>query len=380
MSILWIAPLALAGLALIALPIAVHLFARQPVRTLRFPSLRFLHETQLAAFRRRRIEDAALLVCRAAIVAAAAAALAGPIFQTPARTAGYANRMSRAVVLAGVGGEEGERGEAGAYDVFRSARFHRDRLVDAVADAARWLEAQPPSLREVLVVGRLPHGEVDAVDFSSLPQDVGIRFATSPIMVAAEVESSVLTLRDGRLMHVTQRMRPTPDATTVSEGNAVAVPANLVTIAARQADAPLADAALRAALGAGVPWEDFNQRVAIVWPGGDEFAATASDANVRVIRMPVPSPASSAADAVLAALKRASPPIRYEPFAISYAQLDAWSRPPGPPPADAPIADEGDRRWLWGLALALLMLEAWLRRHRNRVNEGETQEPEARVA
>src|SRR5690349_13098960 len=94
MSIFWTAPAALVGLALIALPIAVHLLARQNIRTLPYPSLRFLRQTQLASFRRRAVQDAALLLCRAAIVAIAAPALAGPVFQTPARQAAYANRVA----------------------------------------------------------------------------------------------------------------------------------------------------------------------------------------------------------------------------------------------------------------------------------------------
>ena len=61
MSITWINPVALAGFALMALPIAIHLLVRQQTRSLPYPSLRFLRETALAAFRRRAIQDAALL-------------------------------------------------------------------------------------------------------------------------------------------------------------------------------------------------------------------------------------------------------------------------------------------------------------------------------
>ena len=68
MSIAWIAPAALFGVGLIALPIAIHLLVRQHARTLVFPSLRFLRETQLAALRRRTIQDAALLLCRITIM------------------------------------------------------------------------------------------------------------------------------------------------------------------------------------------------------------------------------------------------------------------------------------------------------------------------
>ncbi len=115
MSIAWMAPAALLGLALIALPIAIHLLVRQHARTLAFPSLRFLRETQLAAFRRRRIEDAALLACRAAIIALAAVALAGPVLQTAARTAGYAGRTSRAVVALDGAGDNLPRRSATAH-------------------------------------------------------------------------------------------------------------------------------------------------------------------------------------------------------------------------------------------------------------------------
>jgi hypothetical protein len=74
------------------------LLARHHARVLAYPSLRFLHETQLAALRRRSIQDAALLICRIAIIATAALALAGPVLQTAARTASHAKRTSRAIV------------------------------------------------------------------------------------------------------------------------------------------------------------------------------------------------------------------------------------------------------------------------------------------
>src|SRR5687767_3376933 len=143
MSILWTTPVALAGLALIALPIAVHLLARHHLRTLRYPSLRFLQQTQLASFRRRAIEDALLLACRIAIVAAAAVALAGPLLETPSRAASDADRISRAIVISEAAPAEllttlEER-------TFRSTRVQRAHLADALLDAVRWLDAQPRS-------------------------------------------------------------------------------------------------------------------------------------------------------------------------------------------------------------------------------------------
>src|SRR5688572_16425023 len=112
MSIFWLMPAAFVGLALVALPIAVHALVRQHARVLRYPSLRFLRESQLAAFRRRTIQDAALLACRIGIIVAAVIALAGPILRTPARDASYANRTSRAIVLAGGSDREAMEQEA----------------------------------------------------------------------------------------------------------------------------------------------------------------------------------------------------------------------------------------------------------------------------
>jgi hypothetical protein len=359
MSILWTTPLALIGLALVALPIAVHLLAREHLRQLPYPSLRFLRQTQLASFRRRTIEDAILLACRVAIVAAAAAALAGPMVQTAARTAGDANRVSRAVVtIEPVAAGAIASLEAGA---FRFARWQRARIADALTDAVRWLDAQPRSAREIVIAGALRRGSIAAADVAAVPPGIGIRFEQTATDGPADLSLSILTRRNGELARVERAARLTTEATRVTDGATSPVPAGLVTIAARPADTALADAALRVALDAGVPWRDFDKRVALVWSGGSESAI---GAGTEVVRMPVPVPSSSAADAVLTALTKVGRPDWVEPLTIEKPQLDAWSRPPGAPSADAPMADEGDRRWLWGLALVLLGIEWWLRRSR----------------
>src|SRR5687768_12091670 len=99
MSITWLTSAAFAGLALVALPIVIHLLVRQQTRMVAFPSLRFLSVTAQAAFRRRSIQDPVLLACRVAIITVAVLALAGPIVQTASRTRGFADRVSRAIVL-----------------------------------------------------------------------------------------------------------------------------------------------------------------------------------------------------------------------------------------------------------------------------------------
>jgi hypothetical protein len=359
-SLIWTAPAALIGLALIALPIAVHLLVRHHVRTLPFPSLRFLRETQLAAFRRRSIQDAALLACRVAIVGVAVAALAGPVLQTSARDAGYANRTSRAIVISdAVPTDVIARNAEGA---FASATVQRGTLADALPDAVRWLEAQPRSAREIVIVGALRRGTVVPGMLAGIPADIGIRFEQTATDGAADVTAPVLVRRGRVVRRVERAVRLNADATRVTDGAASPVAGDTslsetVTIRSAPADAALADAALRAALDAGVPWRDANRRVVIVWDGGDNSGL----GDAQVIRMPVPSPPASAADAVHAALTQIGQPDWVEPVTIPPAQLDAWSRRPGPPSSTAPIVDEGDRRWLWALVLVLLGVEWWMR-------------------
>ena len=372
MSISWIAPAALIGIALIALPIAVHLLVRRPVRQFPFPSLRFVRETQLAAFRRGALEDAWLLACRVGIVALAALALAGPVIRTDARMRTLAERVSRAIVVV-----ESTTDDTLAHlrdGAFVAADFARSNVADALHDAARWLDRQPPSSREIVIAGRLRRGSVLDSDLAQVPRDIGIRFLPEAFDTPAETRVTILKRDAGRLVQRERLIVTTADATVITEGGSTAVPQDLVNIYAAAANTDLAAAALRAALEVGVPWTDFTTSVDVVWQGGGEGRAGA-----RVIRMPVPQPAASAADAVSASLIANSPqPELKEPLPITPEQLESWSRRPGAISPDAPISDEGDRRWLWGAVLALLLVEWRLRASRRGVRAAE--HGEVRVA
>jgi hypothetical protein len=362
MSIAWINAIALAGLGLVVLPLAIHLFVRQQVRVVAYPSLRFLRQTQLAAFRRRRIQDAALLACRFAIIAAAAVALAGPVLQTRARTAAHAGRTSRAIVI--VGDAPGALRQTLEAGTFAAATFRRAAVGDAVLDAVRWLEARPASSREIVIAGELRLGSVNATDLAGVPGDVGIRLVQTAAPAPVEIDWPLLSIRGDTLVRISRRVRLEAGRTIVTDAPGVAAPNARVLIAAADADQRLADAALRVALEVGVPWSDFERPVLVVWTGADEAKVKAASGSTHVIRMPRPSGVATAADETAASLMRAAgrPPAAIEPVLITPEQLREWSRQPGPPARDAPPADEGDRRWFWGLALALLALEWWLRR------------------
>lgn len=375
MSIGWITPAALLALVLVALPIIVHLLARHQARVLAYPSLRFLHETQLAALRRRSIQDAVLLLCRIAILAVAALALAGPVLQTPSRTASYAKRSSRAIVT--IDSSDQSAMAAAAEGAMASATFTRTIVADALADAARWLDRQPPSAREIVVVGDLRRGAIDESDLSLVPSQIGLRFVPVAVSPQPEQTVSILSRRSGVLTRIDRQVRLDAEVTRVSETAAAPISSDLVTIVAPPQDADLAAAALRAALDAGIPWSDFERRVVILWDGASQ--PSSADQAI-VVRMAVPSPPASAADAIREALVSVSRSNLRDPVAITAEQLAQWTRVPGPPSPDAPLSDEGDRRWLWAAALALLALEWPLRRSISAARANTDTPVEARVA
>lgn len=359
MSIAWVNVAALWGLALVAIPIAIHLLVRQQTRTVQYPSLRFVRETALAAFRRRAIEDALLLACRALIVIAAVLALAGPIFQTPSRTAGYAERTSRAVVRIGNVAVD-ETAVAGA---FRTQTFHRPRVVDALGDAARWFDEQPPSLREIVIVGEFRRGQIAPGDLQAVASGIGIRFLrVAPAASVDRFRQRILTRQGDRLVFALRDVGLNAESTQVTHAGTAPAPDDIIRIVAAPADQRLADAALRTALDEGLPWPDEARRIVVSWEG-----APAIEGNAEVLRMRVPEPPASAASAVWNAVSAATPLPAMEPVAIPQDDLTAWSRlPQGISPRARPT-DEGDRRWFWAAALALLVLEHWLRRNRTAV-------------
>jgi hypothetical protein len=90
-------PAFLAGLAALAIPIAIHLRHREWEKPHRFPSLMFLRRIPIRTARRRRITDWLLLAVRAAAVALLALAFSRPFFR---RDVGeVAGTRSRAVAV-----------------------------------------------------------------------------------------------------------------------------------------------------------------------------------------------------------------------------------------------------------------------------------------
>ncbi|MBV9958168.1 MAG: BatA and WFA domain-containing protein, partial [Acidobacteria bacterium] len=83
----FLSPLALSGLALIALPVLIHLLVRRHASRLDFPSLRFLRETPSFRLRPRKVQQPLLLALRAAALLLLILAIARPLITFGTRTA-----------------------------------------------------------------------------------------------------------------------------------------------------------------------------------------------------------------------------------------------------------------------------------------------------
>ena len=136
----FITPLLLAGAALIALPIVLHLIMRQEPKRLLFPALRFVQQRRTLNQHRLRLRHWLLLALRCAIIALLAFALARPTLRG-----------------SGAAGKEGSP-LAAAFVFDNSLRMqyeyeNKSRMQQA-KELAKWLLEQIPADRPVTIVDR----------------------------------------------------------------------------------------------------------------------------------------------------------------------------------------------------------------------------------
>lgn len=341
MGIAWLLPAAWWLGVLVALPVAVHLLARQRHRPVRFPTLRFIEAASAPSRRHWRVRDPGLLAIRSATLLAIAAALAGPTVVTAVRQARWDARVARAVVAA----PEVVNDPAVAAAEMRDAegtgrRFVTRDLAAGLADAAAWLQAQGLSRREIVVVGPLPRGALTAADVQALPPGLGLRFVRRGTLAAPFREQTTARLVDDTLWRVTDAVTYDDASTTVRETARALAQERAVEVTAPGAERPAAEAARRAVLRRGVR------------------LASPADASITV---PWAGSVGAVAAAVDAATTTDGDRFNHESLAIADATLAEWTRPASPLGAAAPV-DEGDRRAVWLVVLALLTLEWWWRR------------------
>ncbi len=209
----WAVPAALAGFALLALPVLIHLMGAGRATVRRFPSLRFIPGTRLPPVRRRRLHDVPLMLLRMLAIAAATLAVARPLtsgvtrrtgtFTTRAIVAdtGSPNAVVRDAVRRAA---DSARGGAGVAAVVAT----RDPAA-VISGAVAWLGGQP-GRRELVVVSDFRLDGIDAADLAMVPAYEGIRLVR-PAEAKGDTAISLSGRADGR--RVTVRASVTPGRT-----------------------------------------------------------------------------------------------------------------------------------------------------------------------
>ena len=157
-------------------------------------------------------------------------------------------------------------------------------------------------------------------------------------------------------------------------------------VARMMADQDVVDAAGEAAVGTarlprGAPWQiiasDANGASAVVTAQSGNHLIVASSASSSDLLTPV------LIRSMLDALADSSDVRNAEVVSIPELQLRAWERPPAAAPVPHNLRDgegDDDRRWLWAMVLALMLLEGWMRGRGPRSVESKWTDVENRVA
>src|SRR5262245_36026937 len=95
----FVAPLVLAALGALAIPVFVHLIQRERKRVVEFPSLMFLRRIPYQSVRRRRLRDLLLLAMRLTALALIVLAFARPFFRRQSLAAAAQSGAREAVIL-----------------------------------------------------------------------------------------------------------------------------------------------------------------------------------------------------------------------------------------------------------------------------------------
>jgi hypothetical protein len=428
MTLHWLNPLALAGLALAALPVLIHLLQRHRAVRVPFPTLRFLRDSRAAAVRIRSLSDPWLLVVRVAIIAVAALAAAQPDLVTPWQRLRQDRLLARAIVVdaspsANVFNREREEAVAVERRADAVLELRSERVGSSLCQAARALRAGLVARHEIVVISDFQHGTINDAEISCVPAYVGLRFVRIGDKRPGTTSVSLAGLStDGR--RTEQRVEFEGPQTKVTISEREAGEALLPRIVASPNDTAAVTQLRRAASRAGTPALPADRPMTFIFPGGPTPAATplrvpwmiaavvaargdalllqaAASSRDAGISMPSPpwtpvvrSPAgetliSAAAEGqalivsvsgspsevlALAAIRAfltaaaATPDWReLEVESIPESQLTSWTRTAGPIPDERfRSTPPGDARWLWALALALLSVEWIVRRARPR--------------
>jgi len=288
MTLQWLTPWALAGLALLAVPIAIHLVGRPPRRRVVVPSLRPVAATVPRLARRRAVRDPWLLALRLGLLGAAVVAAAGPLVVSASRRAGWASRVVRAIVVDGGAAARGAleaRATAARDGALASEVVVAEPLDAGVGRAVAWLAQQPPARREIVFVGDGRWGSLSPTVRDVVPAAIGLRLArVEPTTPAADSRLWRGADSDGRPRAARVAVATTADGRTSTTTTPVELPVIPLTLESAGADRAWLAAVREAVLGEGwflrepPTW----QAIALRWPGApvaDEALRALDDAD-----------------------------------------------------------------------------------------------------
>jgi hypothetical protein len=389
---IWQNPLALMGLAAIAIPVLLHLLSRRNARVERFPSLRFLPPAQSSPVRLTRITDPLLMVVRALIVAAAAIGLAQPLWRTANRSAAAGQRLARAVLIDTSASMRGT-GTTAAIDSARriAAALAGGAAVSVVVEtaspatvlqgASSWLDAQS-GRRELIVLSDFQTWTLDSIDLRSVSPQVGIRLERMPFAGAAPFPGRESSRRESSQRALTVLAGPASRAdanaalraASVADRDSTALPILVVFPDAPERSALIRDAApieTKAFADAVVRLRgDVLVRAALA-RANDSTGFTAGEAAIEgrqsLVVFPSFAPGTLQSVALLASAATAfdTPlsPAERDPTVIPEEATGALAREPQSEVSISPSpAGASDGRWLWLIALLLIGVETLIRR------------------
>jgi hypothetical protein len=411
--VIWRHPIAWLGLAALAVPILVHLLGRAAARRQRFPTLRFLLASRQMPVRRDRLKDLGLLAIRCGVVVAATAALAQPLSWS-ANRAQAGDAIARAILVdtsasmaraAPGGGSALDTARREAGRLAASSDGSRIVMTDAprgdLEGALAWLATQP-GRREVAVLSDFQITALDEADLRGVPAGTGVRLVRveagawpgrSPGPAVLILSGPGERTRADAAWHAARALRA-PAAARADRPVAVvfqdaedyralvsqATPfdaAWMFDVSAAVARDPLLVEAAAGVEAAGPPASEASASAAIVplvRTSSGQPAVLAAGGRVRgedrLLFFPLADAGSPLSAALVAAVARATgdAPTARELDARTRAdrELRTWEREPAPPaPGPGSAGDQSDGRWLWGVALLLLAVEAWGRRGRH---------------
>ena len=426
MTLHWLNPLPLVGLAAAALPVIIHLLKRHRATRVPFPTLRFLTDSRAPAVTLRSLSDPMLLILRVAAIAAAVLAAAQPDIVTSWQRAREDRRISRAIVIdtsASTNAFAGKRDDVVTLERRADAvvEVRTERAGASLCHTAAALLQGPAARHEIVVISDFQHGAVTDADVACVPSEIGLRFVQIADDWPGKASATLVGLQaDGKTTE--QRVEFEGPATRVTFTRRGAGDGPQPKVLAPSGDAPAVAQLVRAAARAGAPALPAGRPITFLFPGVPapaagsprvawmiaalaaaredpallNAAASRRDGKTRALSTDWVSvvrsatgralvSAAAAGDGLLVSVSAepsgvlsvaavraflravADAPVwrELEVEAIPPAQLKAWTRTAGPiPPGRFKPTPPGDARWLWMMALALLCVEWVLRREK----------------